>query len=302
VLSEFELKRWTTEFDKSGSPNSRYGRFDCETVLNEGKKLDSTTQFGDDYTSFLHYSSERTSEVGASSWIPRRDDLLVGDGTIAPVVLAFLVDSTAGVVCGAAARPGWIVTTDLHFRVISNTWKGTVRADATVVRASKAGVLAQVVAVDEGDGERVMAVGSVNHAHIELATPIDVPVEMPIGVRYGAYAAHTTKSPLSDHLKMRKAGTGVEIDVTGLAVNPLNILHGAFHAALAVEVAQSTFGGELSDLMTRFVSSVRNGPAVAVPELVEGSGDRGTVRVGVHEQARPDRTASVSWVGLVRSL
>ena len=125
--------------------------------------------------------------MSASSWIPRREDLLLGDGTIAPVVLAFLVDSTAGVVCGAAARPGWIVTTDLHFRVISNTWKGTARADATVVRASKAGVLAQVVAVDEGDGDRVIAVGSVNHAHIELATPIDIPLEMPIGVRYGEY-------------------------------------------------------------------------------------------------------------------
>ena len=43
----------------------------------------------------------------------------------------------------------------------------------------------------------------------------------------------------------------MEIDVAGLAVNPLNILHGAFHAALAVEVAQTTYGGKLSDLMTR---------------------------------------------------
>lgn len=264
--------------------------------------MDSTTQFGDDYTQFLHYSSERTSEVGASSWIPRREDLLVGEGSIAPVVLAFLVDSTAGVVCGAVARPGWIVTTDLHFRVISNTWKGTARADATVVRASKAGVLAQVVAVDEGDGDRVLAVGSVNHAHIELTTPIDVPVEMPIGVMYGEYESDTVDSPLSDHLKMRRLESGVEIDVAGLAVNPLNILHGAFHAALAVEAAQAAFGGELSDLMTRFVSSVRNGPAVALPEFVEDTGDRGTVRVGVHEQRRPERSASLSWVGLVKSL
>jgi acyl-coenzyme A thioesterase PaaI-like protein len=265
--------------------------------------VDSTTQFGDNYTQFLHYSSERTSEVGASSWIPRRDDLLVGGGTIAPVVLAFLVDSTAGVVCGAAARPGWIVTTDLHFRVISNRWKGTARADATLVRASKAGVLAQVVAVDEGDGDRVLAVGSVNHAHIELATPIDVPVEMPIGVRYGEYESDTVDSLLSDHVKMRRLESGVEIDVAGLAVNPLDILHGAFHAALAVEVAQATYGGEFSDLMTRFVSSVRNGPAVAVPEFVEDTGDRCTIRVGVHEHGQqPARSASLSWVGLVKSL
>jgi len=264
--------------------------------------LDTTTQFGDEYTQFLHYSSERTSEVGASSWVPRRGDLLMGNGAIAPVVLEFLIDSTAGVVCGAAARPGWIVTTDLHFRVVSNAWRGTARADATVVRASKAGVLAQVVAVDEGDGDRVIAVGSVNHAHIELSTPIDVPVEMPIGVRYGHYDTDTAEPPLSDHLKMRRTESGVELDVAGLAVNPLNILHGAYHAALAVEAAQAAFGGELSDLMTRFVSSVCNGPAVAVPELMEGHGDRGTVRVDVHEQERPSRTASLSWVGLVRSL
>lgn len=263
--------------------------------------MNTTTQFGDDFTQFLHYSSERTSDVTASSWVPRREDLVVGDSAIAPVVLAFLIDSTAGVVCGAAARPGWIVTTDLHFRVVSHRWKGLARADATLVRASKAGVLAQVVAVDEGDGDRVIAVGSVNHAHIELATPIDVPVEMPIGVRYGHYDSDATETPLASHLKMRHRDTGIEMHVAGLAVNPLQILHGAFHAALAVEVAQSTFGGELSDLMTRFVSSVRKGPAVAMPELVERHGDGGTVRVGVHEEDRPSRTASLSWVGLVRS-
>jgi hypothetical protein len=50
------------------------------------------------------------------------------------------------------------------------------------------------------------------------------------------------------------------------------------------------------------VSSVRNGPAVALPEFVEDTGDRGTVRVGVHEQRRPERSASLSWVGLVKSL
>jgi acyl-coenzyme A thioesterase PaaI-like protein len=268
---------------------------------NKGKILDTTSQFGDEFTRFLHYSSERTSDVTASSWIPRREDLVVGDSSIAPVVLAFLVDSTAGVVCGAAARPGWIVTTDLHFRVISSRWKGSARADATLVRASKAGVLAQVVAVDEGDGDRVIAVGSVNHAHIELATPIDVPVEMPIGVRYGEYDGDVAETPLASHLKMRRTDAGIGIDVAGLAVNPLHILHGAFHAALAVEMAQTTFGGELSDLMTRFVSSVRNGPAVAVAELVEGQGGHGSVRVGVHDEERPSRTASLSWVGLVRS-
>jgi acyl-coenzyme A thioesterase PaaI-like protein len=264
--------------------------------------LNSTTQFGDEFTQFLHYSSQRTSDVSASSWIPRREDLLVSGGTIAPVTLAFLIDSTAGVVCGAAVRPGWIVTTDLHFRIVSNVWQGTARADATLVRASKAGVLAQVVAVDEGDGDRVIAVGSVNHAHIDLTTPIDVPIEMPIGVRYGEYDSEAAESPLSDHLKIRKMESGVGIDVAGLAVNPLQILHGAFHAALAVEAAQATYGGELSDLMTRFISSVRNGPALAVPELVESNGDRSTTRVSVHETERPSRTASLSWVGLVRSL
>ena len=58
--------------------------------------------------------------------------------------------------------------------------------------------------------DRVIAVGSVNHAHIELSTPIDVPVEMPIGVRYGDYDTDIVESPLADHLKIRKLESGVE--------------------------------------------------------------------------------------------
>lgn len=257
------------------------------------------TQFGDGLTRFLHYSSERSSATEASSWIPHRGDLATDDGRIAPLILSFLIDSTAGVVCGAAARPDWIVTSDLHLRVVSSRWIGTARADATVVRASKAGVLAQVVVVDEGDGDRVMAVGSVNHAHMELKEPIDVPLEMPVGVRYGTYRSDTEDTPLSEHMTLRRSDAGVELDLVGLAVNPLNILHGAFHAALAVEAAEEACGGVCSDLVTRFMSPVRGGPAVAVPGLVAVADGRGTVQVGVQDHQRPSRTASLSWVGLV---
>jgi acyl-coenzyme A thioesterase PaaI-like protein len=256
-------------------------------------------QFGDDFTRFLHYSSERTSSTEASSWIPHREDLATDDGRIAPVTLSFLVDSTAGVVCGAAARPDWIVTSDLHLRVVSSQWVGAARADASVVRSSKAGVLGQVVVVDEGDGDRVMAVGSVNHSHIELTSPIDVPLEMPLGVRYGTYPSDVEADPLSEHLTVHPSDTGVELEVVGLAVNPLDIMHGAFHAALAVEAAQKACGGVLSDLVTRFMSPVRGGPAVAVPEIVQAVDGRATVQVGVHDHQRPSRTASLSWVGLV---
>jgi acyl-coenzyme A thioesterase PaaI-like protein len=259
----------------------------------------SKKQFGDELTSYLHYSSERTSDTSASSWIPWREDLSTGRGTIAPVTLSFLVDSTAGVVCGAAARPDWIVTSDLHLRVVSDRWRGAARADATVIRSSKAGVLGQVVVVDEGDGDRVMAVGSVNHVHIELAEPIDVPLEMPIGVRYGTYDSDRgADRALMELVNVRMSEQGAGLDLAGLAVNPLKILHGAFHAAMAVEVAQARCGGTLSDLVTRFMSPVRGGPAVAVPMLTEVSNGRATVQVSVHDHQRPTRTASQTWVGL----
>jgi hypothetical protein len=84
--------------------------------------------FNDPLTRHFGYRSIRHDALTASSWIDLRDDLLDENGHIHLGALAYLVDSTAGVVCGMAAVPAWVITSDLQFRVIATPRIGPMRA------------------------------------------------------------------------------------------------------------------------------------------------------------------------------
>src|SRR4029077_9631507 len=131
--------------------------------------------FTDAFTNHVGYQSERTSELEASSWIECRPDLLDEDGSLHTAVIGYLVDSTAGVVCGMAAVPNWVVTADLQFRIVHPTTVGPLRADAVAVRPGRRQSLGEVRVVDEGAGERLIALGTVNHLVIAKDDDLDVP-------------------------------------------------------------------------------------------------------------------------------
>ena len=141
--------------------------------------------FTDRFTNHVGYESLRTSATEASSWIECRPDLLDERGNLHPAVIGYLVDSTAGVVCGMAAVPNWVVTADLQFRIVCPTTTGPLRADAVAVRPGRRQSLGEVRVVDEGAAERLVALGTVNHLVIAKDDDLDVPADMPIGVRYG---------------------------------------------------------------------------------------------------------------------
>jgi acyl-coenzyme A thioesterase PaaI-like protein len=262
---------------------------------------DSATTFGDSLTRFLGYESIRTSEESASSWVTTRPDLVL-NGELHMIALAFLVDSTPGVVCGAAALPDWVVTTDLHAHLVDPRIVGRARADATLVRAGRAGVLAEVTVRDEGDGDRVLAVGSVNHSRVPLTGTLDVP-QMPVGVRYSSPAVEDAGDRLVREVRFEHSADGTSShSLSELTTNPLGLLHGSVTTTLAADAAVGRVGPgwRVSDVMMRFIGGVRKGPATAVPHVVAQSDRQASVEVRIYDQSKPDRLASIGWLGLAR--
>jgi acyl-coenzyme A thioesterase PaaI-like protein len=260
------------------------------------------SEFGDEFTRFLGYESVRSTETTASSWVPLRPDLLGADGALLPVVLAFLMDSTPGVVCGATALPDWVITTDLHMQVADRRVRGTLRADATLIHANRLGVLAEVTVVDEGDADRVVATGSVNHARVPLNEPLNVPV-MPVGVRTrGPAGAPAPGDRLAREIvftQLDAAGEAATVQ-TPLTTNPLGIMHGSVTTALSIAAAAccAPDGWQVAEAMVRFGSSVRKGPARAAATLVHADDAGCLVRVDLRDQSYPDKTAVHSVVRL----
>jgi uncharacterized protein (TIGR00369 family) len=257
---------------------------------------DPIPEFGDRFTSHVGYLSMRTGERTASSWITLRDDLLDERERLHTGVLAYLVDSTAGVVCGMAARPSWVVTADLHVEVLRLPVTGPARADAVVRRPGRRQSCGEVVVHDEADGDSVIAVGTVNH----IVGPgdlvgDDVPTSMPIGVRVGpALPPHPAPIPeLTSLLGVEREADGVvRLPITGVAVNPLGFLHGGLSGLLVSECALMR-GYDVASMMLRYLGPVRLGCARAVSTVVAGTAEEPLLQVEISDDSgRPGAIAT----------
>jgi acyl-coenzyme A thioesterase PaaI-like protein len=245
--------------------------------------------FSDRLTRYLGYRSIRRDATRASSWIELRADLLDGAGRIELGALAYLIDSTAGVACGMAAVPAWVITADLQFHVIADATVGPLRADATAVSPGRRQSLGSVQVVDEGASDRPVAIGSVNHLVIQPDSTLDVPADMPIGVEYASGLDVTSYVPLVEHLGLRCPESGVaEIPVEGDAVNPLGILHGALISLLVDHAARGAVADErfeVVDVVVRFLKGLRTSPAVARATIVDDRTDTRCATVEVRDGA-----------------
>jgi uncharacterized protein (TIGR00369 family) len=264
--------------------------------------------FTDRFTNHLGYESIRTSTRAASSWIHSRPDLLDERGNLHAAVIGYLVDSTAGVACGMAAVPNWVVTADLQFRIVHPTTVGPLRADAVAVRPGRRQSLGDVRVIDEGAEERLIALGTVNHLVIAKDDDLDVPTDMPIGVRYGpADALETAPAAFAEHFGLRSVpGRGsAELDVVGDAVNPLGILHGGLLCFLATTAARSWYSEPASvrvgDVVLRFVGSLpRDRVARATAELIAAKSGSTIARVAIVDAAdEQGRVGALATVGLL---
>jgi acyl-coenzyme A thioesterase PaaI-like protein len=264
--------------------------------------------FSDRFTNHVGYESVRTSATEASSWIRCRPDLLDERGNLHEAVIGYLVDSTAGVVCGMGAVPDWVVTADLQFRLVHPETIGPLRADAVAVRPGRRQSLGAVRVMDEGAGERLVAVGTVNHLVIPKGEDLDVPADMPLGVRYGpANPLAEVPAPLAEHFGVRcEPGSGLaELDVVGDAVNPLGILHGGLLSLLASCAARSLFDGEavqLTDAVLRFVGSLAGDRVARAIAEVVADGREPVVRVDIADpEDLKRRVGTIASLGFTRT-
>ncbi len=257
--------------------------------------------FSDPLTRHLGYRSIRHDERTASSWIEIRDDLRDRHGALHLGVLAYLVDSTAGVVCGMAAVPSWVITSDLQFRVLHRPTRGPLRADARAVQPGKRTSLGSVQVVGEGDGDRLVAIGTVNHVVIASDGSLDVPADMPIGVEYASGHTVAGHAPLLDCFGVEISAPGVaRLPIEGTAVNPLGILHGGLISLLIDEAARSADTQrrlEVTDLVVRFLRGLRSSPAIATATMLPGTRE-GTASAIVEIRDASGTLGALAHVGL----
>ena len=197
-----------------------------------------------------------------------------------------------------AAVPSWVVTADLELRIVSEPRVGPLRADAIVRRPGRRQSMGEVVVYDEGDGDRVVSVGTVNHIVVPASLDVDVPADMPIGVTYVRETpAEAPPGPLLELLQIRRTDDGIELPISGIAVNPLGFLHGGLISLLAELCVEQTCDAPLGDLVVRFVGPVAAGTARATPTVVRG--DEGiVVRIDVvDDSGRPGAIASARPAG-----
>jgi acyl-coenzyme A thioesterase PaaI-like protein len=244
--------------------------------------------FNDPLTRHFGYRSLRHDVLRASSWIDLRPDLLDEAGRIQLGVLAFLVDSTAGVACGMAAVPAWVITSDLQFRVVAMPKVGPMRADAHAVQPGKRQSLGDVRVFDEGDGDRVVAIGTVNHVVIQRDGALDVPSDMPIGIEYASGRDVDGHAPLMEHFSVSERERGVvELPIEGDAVNHLGILHGGLISLLVEQASRSALGHwdhEVTDMVVRFLRGLKDTSATATA-IIEPAADRLLARVEVRDKS-----------------
>jgi acyl-coenzyme A thioesterase PaaI-like protein len=244
--------------------------------------------FSDPLTRHFGYRSLRHDLRRASSWIDLRRDLLDEAGRIHLGVLAFLVDSTAGVACGMAAVPAWVITSDLQFRVVAMPKVGPMRADAHAVQPGKRQSLGDVRVFDEGDGDRLVAVGTVNHVVIQRDGALDVPSDMPIGIEYASGRDVDRHALLMEHFRVSERERGVvDLPIEGDAVNPLGILHGGLISLLVEQASRSAAGQcdhEVTDMVVRFLRGLKDTSATATA-VIAPAADRILATVEVRDQS-----------------
>jgi uncharacterized protein (TIGR00369 family) len=256
--------------------------------------LDLPDGFDDGLTQYFALAARRASDETMSTWIELRPDLVDASGAALVGVLAYLVDSAVGMAAGFASLPHWVVTADIDLHLVARATAGPLRADSRVVRAGSRQVLADCTVFDEGQG-LVVATATANHSVLspERAAPMSIPPPDEIFRHYAS--DDRVRPPLLERYGVRAVPGlegAAELDITGPARNPWGILHGSLFALL-VESAMASVrpDARIDDLIVRFVSPARVGPARAQATFVAGN----LWRIDVRDVGNDDRVCGTSF-------
>ena len=141
-----------------------------------------------------------------------------------------MADTVGGMCAGLAALPGWVVSTNLMLRTVPGAHVGPLALDATVLRAGRKAVVAQVEIRDAGDGGALIADGVLTSAVLE---PEGGPPDFPRPMQLVPPDERRADPPAARVLRDRRPSpTASRSPITDRVRNPWGILHGGATAVL----------------------------------------------------------------------
>lgn len=200
-------------------------------------------------------------------------------GGLTAAALLTAADSVAGLCAGLAALPRWVVSTNLHLRIVRPAHRGTLRLQSQVLRVGRDLVVTDAVIVEQATGETVAA-GVLTSS---VLTPAGGPptVRRPVALRPPDEPGAAT-TPWTEFFAITP-GTGdvvASLELRDRLRNPWRILHGGALAALAdaaaVAAVRNATGAEeaiTTGCALHFLRPARHGPvdAAAVVDARRGA-------------------------------
>lgn len=224
-------------------------------------------------------AADGTAAAGEASVGP----LLRGTaGGVRPALLATVADIVGGIPACLATAPRLALTLDIAVRIVTQPESDRVRVAARLLKAGRNTV---AVAVDFFDSVSDDLVALSHLTFVPSPRPEDLAPPTLTGMRTrGSIAV-----PLPELVGARVLEPGVaEIDHRPYVIQGSGALQGGIVALLGELAAESLAGGPVLDLDTRYLTTVRFGPARAT--AVAAGDDH--VRVEVRDTGNGDRLAA----------
>jgi uncharacterized protein (TIGR00369 family) len=248
--------------------------------------------------------AEGFSEIGGR--VPVDDHLRNAAGGLRTGALLTCLDSLGGLLSGLSVHPRWIVTTSMTATVASLTHTGPLGMHGAVLRRGRNTVVTGLDVVDEGGGDRRVAVATMTCAVLDPGDR-DLHFERPYSTPMPPPRAD---APRPEEFFCIEPGSG---PVTTLRLadqlrNPWGILHGGAVATLAevaacraVEARGNGPVGPLAaaDMVLHYLHPNRVGPVEARCEVLGSGPERALVRVAVHDLGQEGRMTTLGSVAVL---
>jgi uncharacterized protein (TIGR00369 family) len=221
------------------------------------------------------------------------DHLRGPGGSVRAGALLTMADTVGGMCAGLTALPGWVVSTNLMLRTVPGPHVGPLALDATVLRAGRKAIVAQIGIRDTGAGGACIADGVLTSAVLD---PDGGPPDFPRPMQLVPPTSDEPILPLLEFFSVGPHAEGVALPITDQVRNPWGILHGGATAVL-VDAAGTHAVGDGSvttDVVLHFMRPGRIGPAVARPTIVGERADGHVVRIEVVDEGAGDRLMAVA--------
>lgn len=241
------------------------------------------------------YTVERTGTAATAGRIPLSPSLVDDRGGLRTAAVLMGIDMTCGMAGGLGVLPNWTVTADADVHLVGACSIGPLRVDAVNVRAGRSMSVVEARAVDEGDGDALVALATANHGVLVSSFEHRLATASNGEVQRFARPDHDPDASLESYFGLESTADGVAIALDERTTNPWGIFHGGLHGLLVDTCARRAGLGEVHHVSMRFLNAVREGPAVALATEVLPRGRNRIVRVEVRDRGT-DRLAVIAHV------